>query len=133
MRLPDSPGAIAERVREDVRQCAALLSRARQYGEQSPEYQAALAAWSHRQAIIGVLAERLATQPKDVELHRVAAYDVISATRLVRTRLLDRSADNDEAGRRFLEATEFLAPVATASASAQGFPDWNPEPPTAAS
>ncbi|MCX5207544.1 hypothetical protein OG897_39840 [Streptomyces sp. NBC_00237] len=124
--LPDSPGALAERIREDVRQCAALLSRARQHGEQSPQYQEAQAAWRHRQAIIDALAVEQETSREDIELHRVAAYDVIAAARTVRADLLQREADQDDAGRRFLESTAFLdAPTELAD----GLPEWSPEPP----
>ncbi|WP_432158057.1 hypothetical protein [Streptomyces sp. bgisy153] len=127
--LRDSPGAVAERIREDIRQCAALLSRARQYGEQSPQYQAAQAAWRHRRAIIDALAVERKASPGDVELHRVAAYDVIAAARTVRAGLRRHEADQN--GRRFLEATAFLdAPTEPgAGPHVQGLPEWSPEPP----
>ncbi|MEV5646600.1 hypothetical protein AB0L67_42455 [Streptomyces flaveolus] len=129
--LPDSPGALAERIREDVRQCAALLSRARQHGERSPQYQEAQSAWSHRQAIIDALAVEGGTSLEDIELHRVPAYDVIAAAQAVRADLQQREADQDHAGRRFLEATAYLdAPSEPAAGTrVQGLPDWSPEPP----
>ncbi|MFB7500148.1 hypothetical protein ACFC09_36615 [Streptomyces sp. NPDC056161] len=129
--LRDSPGAVAERIREDIRQCAALLSRARQYGERSPQYKEAQATWRYRQAIIDALAVERGTSPDDIQVHRVAAYDVIAATRTVRTDLLQREAEQDDAGRRFLEATAFLdVPTGPAAGPrVQGLPEWSPEPP----
>lgn len=128
--LPDSPGAVAERIREDVRQHATLLTRARQHGEQSPQYREAQAAWGHRKAVVDALAAKRGVSPGDIELHRVAAYDVIAAARVVRDDLLQRHP-HDDAGRRFLEATAFLDPPAGSASGAddRDLPEWSPEPP----
>lgn len=125
-RLPDSPGALAQRIREDILQIRALLSRTRLSGEESPEHQMARAAWTHRRAILEVLAAERGVPVEEVRVSEVAAYDLIAATVSVRARLAESHEDRDGTGASFLAATAFLGSQAGAEAR---LPDWSPEPP----
>ncbi|MEW2302147.1 hypothetical protein AB0958_19575 [Streptomyces sp. NPDC006655] len=124
-RLPDSPGALAQRIREDVLQIRALLSRTRLSGEESPEHQMAQAAWAHRRAILEVLATKRGVTVEEISVSAVPAYDLIAAAVTVRARLAEAREDRDGTAASFLAATSFLSP---AGAGTQ-LPDWSPEPP----
>ena len=125
-RLPDSPGALAQRIREDVLQIRALLSRTRLSGEESPEHQMAQAAWTHRRAILEVLAAKRGVTVEEISVSAVPAYDLIAATVTVRARLTEAREDRDGTAASFLAATSFLSPPAGAGTQ---LPDWSPEPP----
>jgi hypothetical protein len=125
-RLPDSPGALAQRIREDVLQIRALLSRTRLSGEESPEHRLAQAAWTHRRAILEAVAAERGVSVEEISVSAVPAYDLIAATVAVRARLAEAHEDRDGTAANFLAATSFLSSPAGA---ATRLPDWSPEPP----